>query len=101
MGVVISYLKLIRYLNVAIIIATVFISTIFLSHFTDYLQVSVVAFCLAISAAAGNVINDLFDQEIDKVNKPDKVIVGKAQGSFQFKKSETLSVSCHYWYFKI
>lgn len=77
MGVVISYLKLIRYLNVAIIIATVFISTIFLSHFTDYLQVSVVAFCLAISAAAGNVINDLFDQEIDKVNKPDKVIVGK------------------------
>ena len=27
--------------------------------------------------AAGNVINDYFDQKVDKINKPDKVIVGK------------------------
>lgn len=29
-------------------------------------------------AASGNVINDIMDQDIDLVNKPDKVIVGKA-----------------------
>jgi 4-hydroxybenzoate polyprenyltransferase len=28
--------------------------------------------------AAGNVINDYFDQRVDKINKPEKVIVGKA-----------------------
>lgn len=27
-------------------------------------------------AASGNVVNDIFDQEIDKYNKPDKLIVG-------------------------
>lgn len=27
--------------------------------------------------AAGNVINDYFDQKVDKINKPDEVIVGK------------------------
>ena len=29
-------------------------------------------------AAAGNVINDIFDQEIDAINKPAKQIVGKS-----------------------
>src|SRR5210317_943321 len=28
-------------------------------------------------AAAGNIINDIYDIEIDKINKPNKVIVGK------------------------
>jgi 4-hydroxybenzoate polyprenyltransferase len=27
--------------------------------------------------AAGNVINDYFDQKVDRINKPDKVIIGK------------------------
>lgn len=28
-------------------------------------------------AASGNVVNDIFDQDIDRINKPDKAIVGK------------------------
>ena len=28
-------------------------------------------------AASGNVVNDIFDQDIDRINKPDKMIVGK------------------------
>lgn len=28
-------------------------------------------------AASGNVVNDIFDQEIDRINEPDKMIVGK------------------------
>lgn len=38
-------------------------------------------FCLILSAvmltAAGNIINDYFDQKVDRINRPDKVIVGK------------------------
>lgn len=37
---------------------------------------SLVAAVVCITAG-GNVINDYFDQQIDKVNKPDKVIVGR------------------------
>lgn len=40
-------------------------------HFT-----SLVLSALLITAA-GNVINDYFDQKVDKINKPEKVIVGK------------------------
>src|SRR5690554_5074464 len=29
-------------------------------------------------AAGGNIINDLYDIEIDRVNKPNKVIIGKS-----------------------
>lgn len=28
-------------------------------------------------AAAGNIINDYFDQKVDRINRPDKVIIGK------------------------
>ncbi len=31
----------------------------------------------ALVGAAGNVVNDIYDQEIDKINKPDRLIVGK------------------------
>src|SRR5690554_635682 len=29
-------------------------------------------------AAGGNIINDIYDIEIDRVNKPDKVLIGKS-----------------------
>jgi 4-hydroxybenzoate polyprenyltransferase len=38
-----------------------------------------VASVLAVTAvtAAGNIINDYFDQKVDRINKPDRVVVGK------------------------
>ncbi len=43
-------------------------------HFPFFLAVLV----MALLAAAGNTINDYFDQKVDRINKPDRVIVGKS-----------------------
>jgi 4-hydroxybenzoate polyprenyltransferase len=45
-----------------------------LSEF-DFFLSCLVVIC---STAAGNIINDYFDQKVDKINKPDRVIVGKS-----------------------
>lgn len=42
---------------------------------TGYFLLSVAVVVLV--TAAGNIINDYFDQKVDKINKPEKVIVGK------------------------
>lgn len=43
----------------------------YLSHFQFFLLV----LCTVIIAAGGNVVNDLYDVEIDKINKPDRRII--------------------------
>ncbi len=43
-------------------------------------------------AAAGNIINDIYDVETDTINKPDKVIVGK---SVSEKTAYTLFIICN------
>lgn len=43
-------------------------------HFPFFLAVLV----MVLLAAAGNTINDYFDQKVDRINKPDRVIVGKS-----------------------
>ncbi len=42
------------------------------------LQISILVLATICIAAAGNVINDIYDVETDFVNKPDKLIVGKS-----------------------
>lgn len=79
-----NYLKLIRYQNLFIIILmqvliryALFIplgADITLSHFEFVLLVLATIFI----AAAGNIINDIYDVDIDLINKPKKVIVGKS-----------------------
>lgn len=79
-----SILKLIRWKNLLLIALTQvlikyallepFASTTTLSNFEFFLLV-LSSVCLA---AAGNIINDIHDIEIDRINKPEKVIVGKA-----------------------
>lgn len=39
---------------------------------------SLVAFACVLTAASGNIINDFYDRDIDAVNKPDKVYIGKS-----------------------
>ena len=78
-----SYLKLVRFQNLIIIaLIQVFIrfglfiplgANITLSNF----EFSLLVFATLCIAAAGNVINDIYDVEIDKINKPKKVIIGK------------------------
>ncbi len=78
-----NYLNLIRYQNLIIIaLVQVFIrfglfiplgadST--LSNF-EFALLVLATICIA---AAGNIINDIYDVEIDAINKPQKVIIGK------------------------
>ena len=79
-----AYLKIIRPLNLFLIVLTMVIIKYWLFHayevaltlnnFTLFLLI----FSTICIAAGGNVINDIYDVEIDKINKPKKVIIGKS-----------------------
>jgi len=81
--IIFQYLKLIRVKNLALLaIMQLVIRYGFLSHQTEYLALSHFQYLLLVLAtlliaAAGYVINDIFDQETNLINKPEKVIVGK------------------------
>ncbi|HIE45358.1 MAG TPA: prenyltransferase, partial [Flavobacteriaceae bacterium] len=75
------FLQLIRYKNLLML---AFVQAIFWLSFNDNFSSTydIVSFILLIQstlflAAAGNVINDFFDVETDRINKPNKVLVGK------------------------
>lgn len=78
-----KFLKLIRYQNLLLLalMQLVFrfgyleLIKIPLSLF--YWQYSLLVFATVLIAAGGYVINDIFDQETDEVNKPEKAIIGK------------------------
>lgn len=78
-----NYLKLVRYQNLFFIalvqilirygLFIPFEVDITLSDFNFALLV-IATLCIA---AAGNIINDIYDVEIDRINKPQKVLIGK------------------------
>jgi len=81
----ISFLKLIRFSNLLILAITQYMVAIFLIvGKQDWLLVILDwrFFCLVLStcliAAAGYIINDYYDIKIDIINKPKRVIIGKA-----------------------
>lgn len=79
---VVPFLKLIRIPNLLMIIFTQVLVKYFLfepfgidtvlSHFSF----SLLVFSMICLAAAGNVINDIYDTAADKVNKPHKLVIG-------------------------
>jgi len=78
-----NFLRLIRYKNLLIIVATMFVVRYALIGLFMPLQLSFVGFGLLVLAtvcisAAGYIINDYFDVNADMMNKPDKVIIGKS-----------------------
>ena len=79
-----SILNLIRYKNLLLIILIqVLIKYALFASFGVRVTLSIFEFILLVLAtlciaAAGNVINDVYDVETDLVNKPHKVIVGKS-----------------------
>ncbi|MBR9915744.1 MAG: UbiA family prenyltransferase [Algicola sp.] len=76
-------LNLIRWKNLAIIIiAQVLIKYALFEPFDVNTALSTVNFMVLVvatlcCAAAGNIINDIYDVETDLINKPEKVIIGK------------------------
>ncbi|MGN0187366.1 MAG: geranylgeranylglycerol-phosphate geranylgeranyltransferase [Paludibacteraceae bacterium] len=81
-----SILKLIRYKNLLFIIAVQWLMTACVIaptlamfhvplHTTWWLQLLIIS-ATTLTAAGGYVINDYFDLKIDRINRPDKVIIG-------------------------
>lgn len=91
--IIIHFLNLIRWQNLVIIVITQYLMRYCIIDPLIYslgqsvgmnfiLQTSNLNFFLLVLstvliAAAGNVINDYFDLKIDRINKPDKIIVGR------------------------
>ncbi|MFY0712732.1 geranylgeranylglycerol-phosphate geranylgeranyltransferase [Seonamhaeicola sp. NFXS20] len=78
------FLNLIRWKNLLIIaFAQLLIKYAFLASFgintsLNELGITILILATVCIAAAGNIINDIYDVETDLVNKPNKVIVGKS-----------------------
>ena len=76
-------IKLLRPLNLAIIAITMYGLGWFLEFYTNQLgEIKSSSFLLLVLstvmiAGAGNIINDYFDVRADRVNKPEKLIIGK------------------------
>lgn len=80
----ISFLRLIRWQNLLIVVFTQYLAKVFLVgpafhwkyHLLDQNQFFITLSTVLI-AAAGYIINDYFDIKIDLINKPDEVIIGR------------------------
>lgn len=79
------FLSLLRPLNLIILFLTQFLVYHFLispfiefeTDFNAFLGILILSLTTVLIAAAGYIINDYYDQEIDAINKPQKVIIGK------------------------
>lgn len=78
-----NYLNLIRYQNLLFIaLVQVFIKYGLFPPFGIDTTLNTFSFSLLVLAtlciaAAGNIINDIYDVEIDRINKPEKLLIGK------------------------
>lgn len=82
-----DFFNLIRYKNILILLGSqLFVFFLLLNEEVDFVLVALIGTTLS-ATAAGNLINDLFDIETDKVNKPNQ------QELFSFSKG-----SVFYWY---
>ncbi len=80
----ISFLRLVRLLNLLIVLVTILGVVIFHAKISnnnlyEFLNFNLFLFILStlLITAAGNIINDYFDIKADKINKPNRLIVSK------------------------
>ena len=82
-----NYIKLIRPLNLLIIVFTMYLfryclvdaspyHLFYIEHVLTNMQFFLLVLATLFIAAGGYVINDIFDVDIDQVNHPDKTIIG-------------------------
>ena len=113
----ISFFKLIRYRNLLMLVLTMsltkyalinsFLNTTYLSDF----QFIILVLSVILIAASGNIINDIYDIEADKINKPHNLIINNTislkNGWLSFYTTGTIgillgtyisTITEHYWY---
>jgi 4-hydroxybenzoate polyprenyltransferase len=80
----ISFLRLVRFVNLLIVCATILGVAVFHAWINDqtflfFLNIDFILFITStlLITAAGNIINDYFDIKADQVNKPNRLIVSK------------------------
>ncbi len=69
-----NYCRLVRPLNVIIAFLSVLIAAALSVNFSFTLRVLLAALSASLITAAANVINDIFDIEIDKINRPRRIL---------------------------
>tara|TARA_R110002073_G_scaffold128999_3_gene275051 strand:- start:5161 stop:6090 length:930 start_codon:yes stop_codon:yes gene_type:complete len=83
----IPFLKLIRYKNLLMVLLTMvltkyaLINYILIESYLSNLDFIILAFSVLFITAGGYIINDIYDVEVDKINKPSKVIIGNTVSS--------------------
>jgi len=96
----ISYFKIIRPLNFLITFLSVIVAAIICSpdKFSG-LNVFLAAFAASFALAAGNIINDIYDIDIDKTNRPlrplpsEKITIKEAYGLYIFFITISIAIS--------
>ena len=79
-----KYLQLIRWKNlimiayIFILIKYFFLNPLNIPSFLNDFQYILFTLSIILISAAGYVVNDIYDMGMDKINKPEKVVVGKA-----------------------
>ena len=70
-----SYFKIIRPVNAAIVFLSVMLGAISMGDYNNFADKIIFASLAAVCfSSAGMVLNDYFDFEIDKINRPDRVL---------------------------
>lgn len=92
-----AFIKTTRPVNLLIIVVTmvfmrVFVENALINHFaegnvngvgihdfhqTSWFHFSLLTLIMVLLAASGNLINDYFDVKVDRINKPDRITIGK------------------------
>jgi 4-hydroxybenzoate polyprenyltransferase len=82
MNSTIAFFKLIRWKNLTFIVLGQFLVKYYLDKFItnpafDALSFTLLVFSTICIAAAGYIINDIYDLDVDNINKPERVIINK------------------------
>lgn len=85
---IVTYARLIRWVNLAMVLVIVFslryglflplYSAAIISSPLSHTVFFLVLLSIVLITAAGYVVNDIYDQKIDRLNKPEKLIIGQA-----------------------
>ncbi|MCF8412229.1 MAG: geranylgeranylglycerol-phosphate geranylgeranyltransferase [Melioribacteraceae bacterium] len=81
--------QIVRPLNLLITFLAVFIAGYFASGNFDIIKILITSASAALIAASGNIINDIFDIEVDKINRPDRALIS---GKLSIKLTKILFV---------